>query len=203
MKTYISLGSDCHTTGLLKSLRLRVEAYPFDWTISPLRNIIDCIRDDFRGFMDDLRVVNRGVVNTMYDHHEARRNNTKERVDHKVCTRYNIVFLHDFVHEGGPDDDNNVRNKYIRRINRFNQICKQSDSNSNRKDEIVFVLDKEMSPSNRRIYHSTVPDNGDRFETKFNIMDSLIEELKDVIRCKYPSLVFSVIFADDLKKQYR
>jgi hypothetical protein len=47
-----SLGSFCHTASHLERYHMRNCAYPFDWTLSSPQMIIDCLRDDFRTFLD-------------------------------------------------------------------------------------------------------------------------------------------------------
>lgn len=47
-----SLGSFCHTASHLEHYKLRKCAYPFDWTLSSPQMIMDCLRDDFKTFLD-------------------------------------------------------------------------------------------------------------------------------------------------------
>ena len=47
-----SLGSFCHTAYHLQQYHMRHTAYPFDWTLSSPRMVMDCLRDDFQTFLD-------------------------------------------------------------------------------------------------------------------------------------------------------
>jgi hypothetical protein len=47
-----SLGQLCHTGMLMKRNKLKLASYPFDWIFSNFKNIIHCIEDDFKIFLD-------------------------------------------------------------------------------------------------------------------------------------------------------
>lgn len=47
-----SLGQLCHTGMLMKRNKLKLASYPFDWVFSNFKNIIHCIEDDFKIFLD-------------------------------------------------------------------------------------------------------------------------------------------------------
>jgi len=49
---YCSIGPDCHSSALLKLINLKTESYPFDWSVSSLTKILDCIEDKFAKFLD-------------------------------------------------------------------------------------------------------------------------------------------------------
>lgn len=50
-----SLGSFCHTTCYLKDNKLRYCAYPFDGIVSSPDMVTDCLKDDFKLFLDRTR----------------------------------------------------------------------------------------------------------------------------------------------------
>jgi hypothetical protein len=52
-----SLGSFCHTASHLQRYHMRNVAYPFDWVLSSPRMVMDCLRDDFRTFLDSTQHV--------------------------------------------------------------------------------------------------------------------------------------------------
>jgi hypothetical protein len=61
----ISFGYRCQSAGLLQLLKVKEESYPFDWTVSNLNVIKDCIEDNFVNFLNkenykyyDLHTVN-------------------------------------------------------------------------------------------------------------------------------------------------
>ena len=47
-----SLGPFCHSTNLLKQNNIKMCSYPFDWIFSNYNNVIHCIKDDFKIFLD-------------------------------------------------------------------------------------------------------------------------------------------------------
>jgi hypothetical protein len=47
-----SLGPLCHSSGILKQNKLKTCSYPFDWIFSNCDNIIHCINDDFKIFLN-------------------------------------------------------------------------------------------------------------------------------------------------------
>lgn len=47
-----SLGSFCHTASHLERYNMRNSTYPFDWTLSSPQMVLDCLRDDFKTFLD-------------------------------------------------------------------------------------------------------------------------------------------------------
>lgn len=49
---FVSLGYRCSTAAILKRLQLKNESYPFDWLVSRLRVIEDCIKTDFQEFLN-------------------------------------------------------------------------------------------------------------------------------------------------------
>lgn len=49
--TFISFGFRCSSAGILKKLQLKQESYPFDWLISRLPVIVDCLNNDFSEFL--------------------------------------------------------------------------------------------------------------------------------------------------------
>ena len=57
--TYISFGYRCSSAGILKKLQLKQESYPFDWLISTLSVVTDCITNDFCEFLKTENYVRR------------------------------------------------------------------------------------------------------------------------------------------------
>lgn len=73
----VSLGPNCHTSGIIKRLKYKSESYPFDWIISDTNVVIDCINDDFLKYLNkDLYFNNKNLVghteykNNMFVHRD-------------------------------------------------------------------------------------------------------------------------------------
>ncbi len=125
-KTYaISLGHDCSPAAALRYHGLREQAFPFDWNITPNEALYDIIADDFSHFLEKNNLVIREDKTAVID----------------AC--YGMTFIHDFPTINSTDVlDNNgdvvqaeiredfcdflepVREKYMRRIERFREILK-------------------------------------------------------------------------------
>jgi hypothetical protein len=106
---FITLGIDCQPAIALKSLNLRNYALPFDWVTSNVNMIVECIKDDFKFFHQELRFDSNNVLRD----------------------KYGFGFVHDYPlkKEGEParvdnwmDYKADVIEKYERRIKRFNDI---------------------------------------------------------------------------------
>jgi len=118
---YISLGSSCEPALRLRDLHIRVEAFPFDWILSPFHGVYNAINEDFSNFFCNLQLVSAGTA---------------------VCDHYSIAFHHDFrptvpSHIALTTVDwkamlPEIRSKYKRRIERFRTAC-----NSNR--DVIFI----------------------------------------------------------------
>lgn len=48
---FISIGPNCHTAGV-KIKKIKEESYPFDWIISDIDVVINCIKDDFFEYLN-------------------------------------------------------------------------------------------------------------------------------------------------------
>jgi len=106
---FISLGIDCQPALALKELNLRKYALPFDWLNSTVNMIIECIKDDFKFFHQEL---NFDSKNILYD-------------------KYGFKYMHEYPlkneDEYAPVDNwmdykADVITKYERRIKRFKDI---------------------------------------------------------------------------------
>jgi hypothetical protein len=76
-----SLGFRCTSAAILKKLNLKNESYPFDWLVSRLSVIKQCIEDDFKEFVN-------------MQNYEHRHTNTYEMADsnkHFVCDEYLMI----------------------------------------------------------------------------------------------------------------
>ena len=84
---YMSLGYDCSPAAALRALNLRDEALPFDWVVSNLKIIHDCIEDNFANY-----------------HRQLQFNASRSR----LVDKYGFQFPHDY-----PFNDNIYENAHI------------------------------------------------------------------------------------------
>lgn len=102
-KHYISLGYFCSIAQELERFGLRDASYPFDWIISDIEGVFQCIDNNFDGLLD----IN---VLTQSDKHRMYYKNTK----------YDFYFFHDFdKYMSLLSQIDQVKKKYERRIERF------------------------------------------------------------------------------------
>lgn len=66
-KKVVSLGYRCSAAGIIKRLGRKTESYPFDWLISRLPIVQDCIETDFRNFLDQQKYVMQQTTTVHYD----------------------------------------------------------------------------------------------------------------------------------------
>ena len=99
IKYTCSLGNLCHASQILKNNNLKKSSYPFDWIFSNNNNIIHCIEDDFKKFLDKSYYVN---------------------ISNKKCghSYYNERM---FNHHN-PLNNENDYNYYVRCVNRFKNL---------------------------------------------------------------------------------
>ena len=99
-----SLGNLCHSANILKRNKLKLCSYPFDWIFTNSKNVIHCIEDNFKIFLNKSYYI---------DIHK------KNKCGHKFY--HNDMFFHK-----DPRNDKDY-NYYIRCVERFNNLlqCKE------------------------------------------------------------------------------
>jgi hypothetical protein len=111
---YISLGPNCHSSGILKYLGYKKESYPFDWILSNLKIINYSIITNFSEFLD--------------------RNNYYKSNNEISLVEKNVKYLESmFVHKDPVDNESDFQ-YIVRCVNRFNNL-----QNSN-KSKLFFIL---------------------------------------------------------------
>ena len=176
----IPLGCDCHPANFLRKLNLRNHSFPFDWLssrgIEGLNYVSDNLINDFKFFTFQLERNNRGyVVSKQYPNTE-------------------------FMHEPDLIENENSRNKFIRRIERFGDVLKNekcnflyniSSFNCDSEERILFFSKSvenflKLIKNNSKLYIYI------RFDENFNenlfFCDKLkveLEKIKNVYVSKY------------------
>uniref|UniRef100_A0A6C0HL20 Papain-like cysteine peptidase n=1 Tax=viral metagenome TaxID=1070528 RepID=A0A6C0HL20_9ZZZZ len=164
---YISLGCDCSVAYNMKQLGLANESLPFDWIRCKIENIIHILKDDFADFVNlDLIDVKPQNVNNFKSEVNGEVNG-EVNSDASVTTshyklvhkKYKYIMPHEFV--GDFIDYDIWHDKYLRRIERFRTILKNSNIQK------IFV------------HLDTIPDNS----VKISMPSTSINfELEKVIR---------------------
>lgn len=176
----ISLGWNCGPAGWGVDYGFRetkangYKTGPFDEMVSNIPGMIECIKDDFKYFMDDefleLKKVRRPLIES------------EETIEDTLIfnTKYNFYFNHEspghadlYIQQqwvGGINHyiDNNFRllkERYNRRVNAFKEYIQQGLNGT----EIIFIVF--------------------RYNKDIQILDSMLRE-------KYPTMSYSIVVKD-------
>ncbi len=133
-----SLGEFCQTASILKRNNLKLCSFPFDWIFSSYNNIIDCLEDDFKNFLNKSHyesVENDKCEHLYYDriffNHHNPLNNEKDYNYFERCvnrfrnllnsngTKLFIIFI------SGNGINENVKNDIINFDKRFSKFTRE------------------------------------------------------------------------------
>ena len=183
---YIPIGVNCDACTHIVRTSKRKEAYPFDWVISPIQSIIDCIQNDFENFLVNYTVLKSKQFHNIRDHHDESFK-SKQYTDHIACTRYNMVFIHDFETKkcSDPNYFNRVLSKYQRRIQRFRDVC-NSDS------KVIFVVNSPLRINTQALTGFVTNHMINLLKIQKANDETLMKDFTTTIRSKYPSLNFEI-----------
>jgi len=121
-KIIIPFGNDCCLAHQLTIHNYRKFALPFDWIKSDLKNIINCIRDNFTDFLE-LNLLQKKNYSDNFPllNEEENLNTTNTNTLRVVNTKYNFHFVHEFQYDIQIEYQT-ILEKYNRRIERFNNL---------------------------------------------------------------------------------
>jgi hypothetical protein len=164
----ISLGGACAPALNLRNLKLRFDAYPFDWILSPFEGLCKALEEDFQNFLTDLTIRSEG--NGVIDHYGFHFTHDWPTVNNqKIEDLYKVLYIGDLrtmpLASNWADTIAAVKEKYQRRIDRFRAACRGSEK--------VFFIRAE------------------RFSQEEAI------RLRDLLMKKYPLLDFVLIAIDN------
>lgn len=167
---FISLGYNCDVAHFLRCTGLRNKAYPFDWCITPNQSLIRVFKHDFNDFFNikNLTYSEPHKANVFEGEGRSIRE-TDEIVVSGICSKYKMVFPHDF-----PDDELHT---YYKNLEKYNK----------RVERLRMVLDSNLVVF--FIYKLEVDSDEDKFLLDF----------RRVIYGNYPSLAFYIISLDDFE----
>jgi hypothetical protein len=131
-KKIFSLGFRCSSASILKRLNLKDESYPFDWLISNISVVKDCIENNFEEFLNK-------------ENYERKYTNTYETAYSKnqfICDEHLMANMHyqdtnmhneentykwslAMNHHNIKEDDD--YNYYVRCVSRFNELIESND----------------------------------------------------------------------------
>lgn len=117
---FIPIGSNCEISWYLKKINKRVEAFPFDWNCCSLSMLYNILVNDFKDFLKDIFIGTK-TKRLYFDETGKNLIISNEEIYPVICKKYNVLFPHDFNNVDNITI-NNVREKYDRRIKKFNNI---------------------------------------------------------------------------------
>lgn len=125
--TLIPIGVDCSISHYLRRQGKRLQAFPFDWNVTPLSSAISLIKNGFVDFMEEDNLIFLPPVNRMlFAENGIDLKVSKEIITPVVCKKYKILFPHDFSRKG-KEELFLVKKKYERRICRLKSLLEQSE----------------------------------------------------------------------------
>lgn len=127
--SYITLGETCAPAAALRNLNLRNYALPFDWIRSSANQLCEVISSDFKGFHDNLRLSESR--NTVYDSFNLEFPHDYPTLKQPIANineeDENGGIHEDAIIESWEDTIPQVKEKYRRRIERFQLIMKSEE----------------------------------------------------------------------------
>jgi hypothetical protein len=141
-KEFISIGPFCASAGMIKEANIQKCAYPFDYIFSSLSMVEHCIEDNFKTFLDDDEIYyNKEEFKKKHIDYICSSNKYYEKYLHNdiiigayKTNKLNHEFIPVFRHHNLTDND--VKEKFIRRCNRFLDIVK----NNNKHYYFVYTI---------------------------------------------------------------
>ena len=175
----ISLGYSCLPKLFIDKI-INKETYFFDRIGSSTWSIIKLLESDFSTFLNK---DNYYYLNKVFKPHD-----NKFLIYNK---EYYIRFIHDGDFLKTDDEWNNFKNKYTRRINRFNDLLKSEknilffylEENTLRYDSLYEEI-KEYYPKNKRNYHIK----------QSKLEQSRMLDIVKIIKTKYNKHNFKIIY---------
>lgn len=185
----VPIGSNCEISWYLKKINKRIEAFPFDWNCCSLSMLYNILINNFEDFLKDIFI---GVETKRLYFDETGKNLivSNEIIYPVICKKYNILFPHDF-NNVDYITINNIREKYNRRIKKFNNVI----NNSNNQIYMIYFNENfELNSWQKSIYE------------EYN-KDILNEEnviyLHKIIKFYENKTNIKIISLDEFKKIYK
>jgi hypothetical protein len=126
MRIYIPIGSNCDISHFLRKNNMRICAFPFDWNCTPLKSVYNILTNNFSFFLEDIFIGER--IKRLYfeDNEKDETIIENDFIYPVICKKYSTLFPHDYK---SVDSENllNVKEKYKKRIERFNKYINRPD----------------------------------------------------------------------------
>ncbi len=188
---FISLGNTCAPATMLRKYGVRQHAYPFDWCVTSLSTILDLMINGNKGFLDAPNLITCPPTERfLWENDDEDVKLTKDIVTPVVCTKYGILFAHDFDREGILKL-NKVKTKYEKRFERLTKLIK-----TNEKICLVYGND----PINSWQYNNF---NYANFVYTNNNIEEHLRILLDNLKLRYKESNITTIEYRNLEKYFK
>lgn len=119
---YVPIGSDCKVTWYLHKNGYRVQAFPFDWTVTPIKSAVELLNNNFKDFFDKKNLVFLNPTKRLlFKNDDSNPELTNDLITPVYDKKYHILYVHDFSKLGSLEFDK-VKEKYIRRTARLKSL---------------------------------------------------------------------------------
>jgi hypothetical protein len=169
----ISLGWNCHSAGygvsnfIRKTKELGYKTCPFDKMVSNYRGLVECIKDDFAHLCDETFLEQTIICNNEISIYNNKYNFI---FNHESPDHANLYITENWTEGTNHFINNNYKNLKERYKNRVNNFVEYLSTNGN---IITFII------------------------TEWNKCESDLYELTDILKIKYPNLIYKYIILND------
>ncbi len=188
MEYIVPLGSNCTISQYLRRLDKRVVAFPFDWNVIPIQSTIRLIENNFDDFLNkrNLKFLPQHA-HRLCDDYGNEIIETPDIITPCICTKYSILFPHDFSKKG-EDDLSKIINKYNKRIGRLLNFL--SDNNNN---FVFLAYDGKLHAWQSEQYKMA------NAKFKNNYIDWK-NKLRHTLQIRYPNLSYEMYDLSEYKR---
>lgn len=185
---FIPIGSNCEISWYLKKKNKRVEAYPFDWNCCSLQMLYNVLSNNFKDFLTDIYIGTK-IKRLYFDETLKNLIVSNEDIYPVICKKYNILFPHDY-NKIDNDTIEKVKVKYIKRINRFNDVI----NNDNNKVYLIYCNENFLLNE----WQKTVYNEFDLNIVNYN--KNILNKIKELFTHKKHITIISL---DEFKKNFK
>lgn len=169
----MTLGYDCSTSSALKNMGLRSKSLPFDWIVSDMNKVIECISEDFINFHKNL-ILNLSKTRVI-DHYGFEY--PHDYPNSEVVDLENIgngLFGEKVINGNWKDYIDINLDKYNRRIKRFIDIL-------NSKNDIIILYRGPVSNIDK--FKNLVKNKFNKENIKYIVATNYFFENDEIITC--------------------
>ncbi len=125
---YLPIGNSCKVAWYLNNNQFREEAYPFDWTVTPINSAITLLNNNFQDFFEISNLFFlQPTPRLLFTDDDKCPKLTNDIITPVFDTKYKILYVHDFSIKGKAEFEN-VKQKYMKRVDRVRNMWNSKSS---------------------------------------------------------------------------